>query len=388
MERLFALARKPERLVVGLNSGTSVDGVDAALVRFRGTGADVRLEVLGAVDVPHPAALRARLLRAPDLSCVEVCALHRELADVFADAAFSAARAAGVPFDDVDLVGSHGQTICHLPDPAGGAATLQIGDLDRIAARTGKVVVGDFRAADVAAGGAGAPLMPYLDLALFGREPGVLTLNLGGITAVSWLPGPRDGATAFDVGPCNVALDLLAAAVGGPSVRFDPDGAFAAAGRVARPLLARLLAHPFFHAAPPKTSGRETFGRGYVADLLRDAAAEGLDAQDVLATHTELVGASVAAAVDRWIPGGRGAVRRVVAGGGGVRNRTLMDGLRRSLAPVPVVPIGPAEGVAPEAKEAVLFALLAHERLCGTPSNVPRATGAGRAVQLGKIAGG
>jgi anhydro-N-acetylmuramic acid kinase len=389
MDRLQRVAAKTERLVVGLNSGTSMDATDVAVVRCAGKGARTRLAVIASGAVPHPESLRSRLLRAPDLSCAEVCRLHRETALAFADAALRVLADAGIPLSDVDLVGSHGQTVCHLPDPeGGGAATLQIGDADLLAARLGVPVVADFRAADTAAGGGGAPLMPYLDLVLFRDAPGTVTLNLGGITALTFATGDPTTTLAFDVGPCNVTLDLLAAHLGGAHVRCDVDGRLAARGRVRDDLLRRLLAHPFFKKAPPKTSGREEFGGHYVERLVARAAAEEIPPLDLLATHTALVGRSVAEAVEAFLPGGRGAVTQVVASGGGVKNPVLWEGLRRALAPIPLRVLGAADGVGSDAKEAVLFALLAHARLDGEPANVPGATGAFRAVSLGKIAGG
>ncbi len=389
MERLFAAARKRERIIVGLNSGTSVDGTDVAVVRFTGRGAATRLTTMATGSFPHPDDLRTRLLRAPELSCEEVCRLHRDVAAAFAEAALRVLDSAGIPLETVDAVGSHGQTVCHLPESDGfGATTLQIGDPDLLAARLGLPVIADFRAADTAVGGLGAPLMPYLDLVLFRDAPGTLTLNLGGITAVTFVPDDPIRTTAFDVGPCNVVLDLLAAAATDGRFRCDEDGRIAAAGVVRPDLLRRLLAHPFFGRIPPKTSGREEFGRNYVARLLSRAKEEGIATADLLATHTALVGRSIAAAVDAFLTGGRSGLRQVVASGGGVANPTLMAGIAAALAPIPVRPLSVADGLPPEAKEAVLFALLAHARLDGEPSNLPAATGAARAVSLGKIAGG
>jgi anhydro-N-acetylmuramic acid kinase len=385
MERLDAARRKPARLVIGLNSGTSIDGVDALLVRVSGWGGSARLEPLRLAKVPHPPALRDRLLAAPDLSCEEVCRLNRDVAEVFAAAALDLVRAAGVDRAAVDLAGSHGQTVCHLPAASGRTTTLQIGDLDVLAERLGVPVVGDFRAADVAHGGAGAPLMPALDRVLFRESPGTVTLNLGGITSLTWIGPPAADPVAFDVGPANVVLDLLAAHATSGAQSADLGGRLARSGRVDEDLVEAWLAHPFIVAAPPKTSGREEFGSAYVERLLRAQA--GRAAVDLLASHTALVGRSVALAVDRFVPGGLAAVTQVVASGGGIHNGALMDGLRAALGAVPVRTLADA-GVDPDAKEALLFAFLANERLFGVPSNVPSVTGARKPVSLGKIAGG
>jgi anhydro-N-acetylmuramic acid kinase len=390
LKRLFEIARRRDRLVVGLNSGTSADGIDAALVRFetRAEGeAPARPELLAFRWTPYADDLRAFLLRAPDLSCEEVCRANVRVAEAFADAARAVVADGSFAFDDVALIGSHGQTVCHLPNKSSGS-TLQIGDLDVLAARLGKVVVGDFRAADVASGGAGAPLMPYLDQRLFGGEEGTIVLNLGGIAALT-APSPRvEDVLAFDVGPCNVVLDALAHALLGAGVRFDRGGEGAARGRIRDDLLARLLAHPYFEKAPPKTTGRESFGAAYVARLLDESKAAKIPLVDLLATHTALIGASIGAAADAFLPGGRPSVRRVLCGGGGVRNATLIEGIRRAFPKATTRALNAADGATAESKEAVLFALLAEDRIAGRATSLPWVTGARSAVSLGKIAGG
>jgi anhydro-N-acetylmuramic acid kinase len=381
MDLLERARAKTARLIVGLNSGTSMDGIDALLARVSGTGPSVRLEPLRFAKTPFLPGLRARLLRAPELSCEEVCRLHRELGEAFAAAAAALCRDAGTTLAAIDLVASHGQTVCHLPSPA---STLQIGDLDVIAAAAGVPVAGDFRAADVAHGGAGAPLMPYLDRVLFRDRPGTITLNLGGITSLTWIGPEGTDPLAFDVGPANVPLDLLAQRITRGAQEADLGGRLAASGRVREDLVAGLLAHPFLRAPWPKTSGREEFGHAYVAGLVERHGAVPL--VDLLASHTALVGRSVAEAVGRSVPGGAGAVSQVVASGGGIHNPTLMAGLRAALGPVPVRTLAEF-GIDPDAKEALLFALLGNERLFGQPSNVPSVTGARKSVCLGKIAG-
>jgi anhydro-N-acetylmuramic acid kinase len=384
MERLWRARSKGARLVAGLNSGTSMDGVDALLVRVSGSGESVRLEPVRFEKLALPPSLRARLLPAPDLSCEEVCRLHRDVGEAFADAVGRVMAAAAIPMSELDLVASHGQTVCHLPrDDA--PSTLQIGDLDVMAARLDTPVVGDFRALDVAHGGAGAPLMPYLDRVLFRDHPGTVTLNLGGITSLTWI-GPRGvPPIAFDVGPANVVLDLLAARITQGAERCDLGGRLAREGRVRPEVVGALLEHPFVAAAPPKTGGREEFGAAYVAGLIGDLP--GVPLADLLSSHTAFVGRSVAEAVRRWIPGGLGAVSQVVASGGGVHNGFLMDCLRRELGSTPFRTLRDV-GIDPDAKEGLLFALLGNDRLFGHPTNIPSITGARRAVSLGKIAGG
>jgi anhydro-N-acetylmuramic acid kinase len=386
MDRLDRARAKPSRLIVGLNSGTSMDGVDALLVRVTGSGASVRLEPIRLEKTAFQPALRARLIGAPDLSCEEVCRLNREVGEVFAAAVLSLARSAGFTPAEIDLVASHGQTVCHLPVEASGTSTLQIGDLDVIAAAVDLPVIGDFRAADVAHGGAGAPLMPYLDRVLFAKDPGTVTLNLGGITSLTWVYGDEWDPIAFDVGPANVPLDLLARRITRGAQSADVDGRLAASGRVQEDVVSHLLAHTFLHRGPPKTSGREEFGEAYVASLIDRYGHFPL--VDLLASHTAFVGRSVAHALREWVPFGLDeGVVQVVASGGGIHNPVLMAGLRTALGPVPVRTLADF-GIDPDAKEALLFALLGNERLFGRPSNIPSVTGARKPVSLGKIAGG
>ena len=384
MDRLRDIASKPSRIVVGLNSGTSMDGIDALVARIEGGGFEVRAEALGFQTSPHSPAIRERLLRAPELSLVEATRLHVELGESFARAAIEAVETVGIPFSDVDLIGSHGQTVCHLParGPGTQTSTLQLGDLDVIAERTGTVVVGDFRARDVAAGGEGAPLMPYLDWVLFRHRPRTLVLNLGGVANVTLVTEELEGCRAFDTGPANLPLDILATRLTSGEESYDPGGRLAAEGRVEPILMQRLMEHPFLQLKPPKTTGREEFGQRFVEDLLRRH--QHLSLKDILATVCAFVARSIHHGVIEHleVPDG---VRELVVSGGGVRNLTLLRHLKREFFPVPVTSSA-EHGLDPDAKEALLFALLANERLLGQAANVPSATGARWPVGLGKIA--
>ena len=369
---VLALVRPGPRVVVGLMSGTSLDGVDAAVVRLEGSGAALRVEPLAFVSEPYDGALRAALA-----ACVEartsdvrlVSQLHARLGERFADVAQAALAAAGV--DRPDLVGSHGQTVQHVPDAEDCAgvptrSTLQIGSPAAIAARLGAPVVADFRAGDLALGGQAAPLAPYLDGALFASpdETRVL-LNLGGIANLTVLPPGGPARTAFDTGPANMVLDALASRLTGRPV--DRGGALAASGTPDEALLADLLGHPFFAAPPPKSTGREDFGEAFVDRV----AGQGGAPADLMATAVALTARSVAAAVR----GVRPAPARVICSGGGVHNAALMRALAEALAPVPVETTA-AHGIDPDAKEAVLFAVLAHEWAAGVRTGLPPVTGA------------
>ena len=382
-------------LAIGLMSGTSCDGVDAALVAIRGRGRATRVELRAFETYPYSRTVRTLLaaVSEPATGTVDlVCRANALVGELFADAAGAIAERAGVPLRRVALIGSHGQTIQHLPAPkalAGRrvAATLQIGEPSVIAERTGVTTVADFRPRDVACGGQGAPLVPYVDYLLFRhRRRGRVLLNIGGIANVTWLPpacAPSD-VLAFDTGPGNLLLDALAGRLTGGRRAFDRDGALAARGAPAGPLLRRLMRHRYLRKPPPKSTGREQFGAAFASALLDGAA--GLPPADLLATATAFTAASIRDACERFVRP-RGAIAEVIASGGGCHNRTLMALLAERFAPVPVR-TSDELGIPADAKEAVAFAILAHETLAGRPGNLPSATGARRPAILGKIVPG
>ncbi len=387
------LARE-EHLVIGLMTGTSADAVDAALVRFHGHGPASTHEVVAFRSIALEPALRREILAVAGARVLEPERLMR------LDAALGECYAAAVlellaerPLDPrtIDAIGSHGQTVRHLPraDNAGEALTLQLGSAARLAERTGIAVVSDFRSRDTAAGGEGAPLVPLFDWWRFrdAAESRAL-LNLGGMANVTHLPrgGSLDALLAFDTGPGNAVLDALAALASGGRLQRDEGGALAERGTANEALLAELLADPFFAVPPPRSTGRERYGRSFAERLRARGADAGLADADVMATAVELTAASVALAVTRYLLP-RGGVDKVAASGGGVRNPALMRALARRLAPVPLVTIESLGGD-PAAKEAVAFAFLAHLTLCGAPGNVPGATGARRPVLLGHLTPG
>ena len=379
---LERLLRPGPRVVAGLMSGTSLDGVDAAVVRLDGTGAGLAVETLGFHSRPYEPALRDALA-----ACVEaatsdvrmVSQLHARLGDVFADVAEQALARAGLGRGDLDLVGSHGQTVQHVPEPEDCAgvptrSTLQIGSPAVLAARLGALVVADFRAGDLALGGQAAPLAPALDRALFAHPTETRALlNLGGIANVTVL-APGEDPVAFDTGPANMVLDALVRRLTG--LPYDRGGRIAAAGTPDRALLARLLADPYYALPPPKSTGREHFGTDFVDRLL----ASGLGTEDVVATAAALTAETVAGAVRQH----GGGAARVIASGGGVHNDALMAMLADALAPVPVETTA-AYGLDPDAKEAVLFAILAHEWANGVRTGLPSVTGARAAAFQGSL---
>ena len=389
---------RKERYAIGLVSGTSLDGIDAACCRVGRdpdgdppTDYEVRVESFH--TEPYPSELRDELVALCDAetgTVDAVCRADSALAELFADAALAACEAAGVATDDVAAIGSHGQTVWHAPDPAPipgtdreTRATLQVGDGSVIAARTGVPTVSDFRPADVAAGGQGAPLTPFFDLACLSSPDEARALqNVGGIGNVTLLPPDpaRADVTAFDTGPANMVIDAVVELLTDGAAAYDEDGRLAARGGVDEDLVEAFLDDPFFEAAPPKTTGRERFGHRYAREFISAARDRGCGDPDVVASATALTARSIADAYDRFADP---YPERIVVSGGGANNPTLLSMLdERTASPVERLA---ALGVDGDAKEAALFALLGVAALDGVPNNVPAATGADRAVTLGKL---
>jgi anhydro-N-acetylmuramic acid kinase len=362
-------------IAVGLICGTSLDGIDAVRVALRPRERGFRVETQAFLTVPFEPALRARILAAyPPLAldAVGLSELHAAGGEAFA----GAAKAAGA--GSADYIASHGLTIAHDGD---AHHTLQIGDPFRIREATGKTVIFDFRSADTAAGGHGAPLVPYVDALLLGDANETrVALNLGGIANLTVLApgaGPHD-VFAFDCGPANLPIDTYLDARTRGSVRFDRAGAFARAGTADEALLRTWLADPYFARLPPKSTGREHFGAPFI-DRHR-AALDALPFNDAVRTLTELTIRSVAAAIRTHAP----HAARTIVSGGGAHNLTILDGLRALLPGA--VETSAAYGVDPDAKEAVAFALLGYETLRERPAGLPHVTGARGPRVLGAIA--
>jgi len=383
-------------LVVGLMSGTSMDGITAALVDIHdlpGGSEKLRVELVAHETVPFSRELRERLITLSESGSIqELCVLNFYLGELFADAALRVIKKAGKRPHEVDLIGSHGQTVCHLPrglDAAGEfsrPSTLQIGEIDVIAERTGITTVGDFRPRDMAAGGEGAPLIPYVDHVLFvSPERNRVLLNIGGIANVTYLPAGAglEEIKAFDTGPGNMVIDRIVQEVSGEEKQFDVDGAIAASGRIDQELLQELMKHPFIHRNPPKSTGREEFGGSFAVWLLEEARRRGLGPEDLVATVTAFTVESIVENCRRFL----GPFEELIASGGGARNLTIMRWLAERL---PGVKVTTTEeyGIPVQAKEAVGFAIMAYQALKKRPNNVPAATGAKRPVVTGKIAWG
>ena len=392
MNELARIVRKRTRRVVGLMAGTSLDGVSAAIVDVTGSGPETKVVLLEHATFPFDPEVKAAILKAssPDTGTVDLLSeLNFVLGELLAEAARKIVEQAGLQMGDVDLIGSHGQTVYH--DPRGGAgwrtaSTLQIGEPCVLAERTGVTTVADFRTRDVAAGGEGAPLVPYVDFVLLRSETkSRVVLNIGGIANITILPRAcaMEDVFAFDTGPGNMAIDAVVRELTGGKQEFDHGGRMAGEGSVNLGILEALLGHEYFGVEPPKSTGRETFGAGFAGLLLEKSRALALPPGDVVATATALTARSIHDACVRFVyPKVR--VDEVVVSGGGTRNETLVTMLRDNFAPVPVV-ISDECGVNSMAKEAIAFAVLANEAVSGGRANVPGATGARRRVILGKI---
>lgn len=377
-------------IVAGVMSGTSADGIDVALARLTGEGANLQCELLRHQHTPYPKAVRQAVFRAMNAQRITVAELSRLnflLGELYAEAVQRTQKAAGEI--TLDLIGCHGQTICHQAEPIKYlgrriACTWQTGEGAVIAARLRVPVVSDFRPADMAAGGKGAPLVPFLDYVLFRHERvGRIVQNIGGIGNLTAIPaGARpEHVPAFDTGPGNMVMDQLMQMRMGKL--YDRNGAVAAKGQILKAVLEESLRLPFFRKQPPKTAGREEFGREFAKQFLRRCGRAAT--QDVIATATALTAESIARAISKFVLS-RGRFSEFVVSGGGTRNRTLMKMLRERLDPLGLeVKTSDEFGLPSQAKEAVAFAVLAYETWHRRPGNIPSATGAKREAVLGKI---
>ena len=361
--------------VIGLMSGTSLDGIDAAVVEFSGQN---DFKVLAFTTTPLSSERREQIHSAiVHGNAAALNRLHADLGEWLATAALQACRAANLEPSDIDVIGSHGQTIWHEPPAAGRrGATLQLGCPATIAERTGIAVVSDFRTRDVAAGGEGAPLVPWVDRFLFSdKEKRRVLQNIGGVANLTWVPRRGDNAAliAFDTGPGNTLINSAVEIATDGAESYDRDGERAARGKIDAQLLAELLADSYYNRVPPKSTGREMFGKPYVETIVRRYPGVKNDWDSLIATMTMLTARTIADAIKKWIaPHG---VDELVITGGGSRNPTLVRMIARELDGIQVSG-GDVLGVDPDAKEAVAFAALAWAHMNGVPANVPEATGA------------
>ncbi|MDF2568717.1 MAG: hypothetical protein K0R55_321 [Sporomusa sp.] len=384
MQRLLQVYEKRERLVVGIMSGTSLDGIDVALVKIAGSGVDSRIEQLAFKTVCYETAIRQSIREACQLesNAAILCSLNFALGELFADAVIKLCQEAGTLVSELDLIGSHGQTIWHQP----GNSTLQIGEAAVIAERTGVITVADFRVRDVAAGGQGAPLVPYTEYLLY-RHPlnTRLLQNIGGIANVTVLPAgdDPDKVTAFDTGPGNMMIDFAVNMLTNGKFHYDQQGRMASKGRVNDSMLAGLMSHPYINQFPPKTTGREVFGDQYTAAVVSKNLALGVNAADIIATLTCFTAKSIADSYRQFILP-QVKIDEVILSGGGSHNQTLVAMLGCELPDIPIR-LQEELGFSSDAKEAIAFAVLANEAISGHANNLPAVTGARTPIIMGKI---
>jgi anhydro-N-acetylmuramic acid kinase len=374
------------RLVVGVMSGTSLDGVDVAFVEISSTGSTLKQHLRGFSCIPYPQELKQRLLRASagDMSLRDTFELDADLGALYADAIVEAADHISFPLQEIDAIGLHGQTVYHAPHRQPNGVTVQLGSAAIVAGRLRAIVVDDFRSNDVAAGGEGAPLVPYCDYILLGSPHlNRVALNIGGIANITWLPkgGSPDDLVAFDTGPGNMLIDAAMRRLRNRD--YDLEGAFASRGTPDQRWLAELLDHPYFTQSPPKSTGRELFGEEVGVRLVEEGARRDIGEHDIVATLTLLTARSIARGITRFASKGE-PVDQVIVGGGGSGNLTMMEMLAGEMPGTTVMRSDELD-IPTDAKEAICFAILANEALCETPANVPSVTGAARAVVCGSI---
>lgn len=378
-------------LVIGLMSGTSADGIDAALCEITGAPPQLQARIVHAITYPYPDGFQARILAASQQQTRldEICQINFDMGELFAAAALQVIEFAEKKPSQIDLIGSHGQTFWHQVTPEGEVtATLQLTEASIIAERTGITTIHNFRPRDIAAGGQGAPLTAYVDWLLL-RHPHHWRAiqNIGGIGNVTFLPPLSDTHSlpiAFDTGPGNALIDSATVILTDGKQAYDKDAAMARRGRIDEDWLQSLLAHPYYKLKPPKTTGRELFSAGMAHDLIREARERGLNDDSILATLTLLTAQSIADAYQHYAPA---PVGEVILGGGGWRNPLLLDLLRGLLQPAQVLTHEDV-GLDSDNKEALVFAVLAYETWHNRPGNYPPLTGARHPVVLGQITPG
>jgi len=383
---------KDKHLVIGLMSGTSADGIDAALCEIEGCGEDIKVKQLDFLFTPFSQEIRDKILwiaSGNECNAEEICKLKTLLGILYSDACRALVEHAGVSMSEIDLVGNHGQTIWHIPKetdylgyPLSG--TLQIGEDAIIAENLGCPVVGDFRVRDMAAKGQGAPLVPYTEYILYRSKSECVALqNIGGIGNITILPPncSLDDVIAFDTGPGNMVIDALIIHATKGKLQYDEGGNYGMKGKVSEELLSYMLSDTYLTKPLPKTTGREQYGPAYVDKILGNAEALGLSDPDIVATATRFTAESIRIGIENFAP-----VKpdRLIIGGGGSHNKLLIKDLKE-LLPGCIICTGEDMGFSSDAKEAVAFAILANETVFGRANNVTSVTGASHPVVMGKI---
>ncbi len=392
MKEFYKLLETDKKYVIGLMSGTSVDGIDAAIVEISGHGLETAVNLITFETFPFPSGVPQRILALchPDTARVDdICEMNFYIGHLFAEVVKHILKKSGMSTSDIALIGSHGQTIHHLPrDPNAShyPSTLQIGEPAVIAHETGIPTIADFRVADMAAGGQGAPLVSYPDYLLFRNSVKTVgLLNIGGIANLTVLPADcsADSVSASDTGPGNMCIDAIVREITEGTERYDTGGERAAEGIPYQPLIDEWLKHSFFQLQPPKTTGREMFGNTFAMECLEVCRLHRLADNDIIATLTELTVRTITDYIAQFVAE-QNSIDVLYVSGGGVHNQTIMRRLGELLADTAVEPVDNS-GIAADAKEAIAFAILANEALHGQYGNLPSATGASVRKILGKF---
>lgn len=403
---LSQISSKPSKIVIGLMSGTSADGVDACLCEISGFGTKTKAVPKHLTSLDYPSSVRNLLThKIGSLQVEEVARLNFLIAHVFAETALKCIEEAGYNASEIDLIASHGQTLVHFPDKNHESlpvpATLQVGDISVIAQRTKILTVGDFRPADMAQGGQGAPLVPFADLLLFGNPAiGRVVQNIGGIANLTYLPPActPENLVAFDTGPGNMVVDAIVETLTHGKATMDTDGNLAFSGTVNHEFLNYLMSNKYFVKPPPKSTGREAFGMQYANKILNEyrhyvpSHERSWDPvchlRDIVTTVSELTVQTIVSSYKSWIVP-QGPIDEVILGGGGTRNRYFVTRLQEelcSLNPCAKVLTHQDFGISDKSKEALAFAILGNQFIGGMPNNIPAATGAKGPVIMGKLA--
>lgn len=392
MHPFIKLLNKAEKLAVGLISGTSMDGIDSVLLHIKNNGVNTEIDLINFQTFPYPDTLRDELLEVsqPGHGTVDkICRLNFVVGEYFADAVLEICRLSKLNVSQVDFIGSHGQTIHHLPDEIicfnkATRSTLQIGEPAIIANRTACITIANFRYADMAQGGQGAPLVPYFDYLIFKSETfNRVILNIGGIANITVLKKncTVDNVLAYDTGPGNMVINALMKKL--YNQQYDENGSIALKGAISEKLLSILLKHQFFNKTIPKSTGREEFGRSFVENVLTTSNELKLKPEDIIATITELTARSIVDSL-RFSPLSIEEVDELIVSGGGVHNQALMKSIARYFYNSKILRTDDFN-IPGDAKEAICFAVLANETISGNPANLSSVTGAKRPTILGSI---
>jgi len=386
MNWLESIINKNERMIIGLMSGTSMDGIDTALVKIKGRGFDTKIELVEFSSYPYEARVRFALQEIHNLSAIKLSDLNFVVGEAFSDATISIIEKAGLTPDEIDLVGSHGQTVYHNPPSKESefSSTLQIGEADVIAEKTGITTIADFRTRDMALGGEGAPLVPYVDYLLFREEDKVkIALNIGGIANSTLVTTNLEEVFAYDSGPGNILIDELVRIHTHGKENYDNNGMLASSGEVEYKILYNLLNNDYYKVPPPKTTGREKYSRNEAEKLYKLVENKSYNLDVIISTLVQFTVDTIYNSYEDFIFS-KWKVDEVILSGGGAFNPVILERLTEKLKPIPLT-ISDKYNIPPDSKEAIAFAILANETIFTNYSNLPNVTGARSGGPLGKI---